>query len=225
MDDGPNFRQNYHFPPVRTGPDAEARLRELDGLTVDMLHRAAAVGDQARREVSPLHRSNYSGTRMQAETFGELAELLVPRGWRKAQRKEDVLERLHAPTGRLALTVNSGTQDVGLVNRVPSTRHPRGGAGREAVDANQGMLFDMPVSQVRDDVLTWFVLFYVDEGDRGQIRIEVSLPELRDGGRIVAWRERIVVPPLEPPAGRSQRETQPAPEVPDVDVPVFRRAK
>lgn len=225
MDDDRRFRPTYHFAPVHTGAGAVSRLAELDGLTVDMLHRAAAVGDQARREVSPLHRSNYAGTRMQAETFGDLAEQLVPRGWRKPRRKEDILERLHAPSGRFALTVNSGTAEVGLVDGVPSTRHPRGGAGREAIDTNQGMLFDLPVSQARGDVLTWFVLFCVNEVEQGQIQIEVSLPEVREGGRIVAWRERIIVPPLEPPAGRSLRETEPSPVIPDVDVPVFRRAK
>lgn len=225
MDDDTRVPPNYHFSPVHTGADAVSRLAELDGITVDMLHRAAAVGDQARREVSPLHRSNYSGTRMQAETFGDLAEQLVPRGWKKPQRKEDILERLHAPSGRFALTVNSGTIDVGLIDGVPSTRHPRGGAGQEAIDTNQGMLFDLPVRQTRDDVLTWFMLFYVDERQEGQIHMEVSLPELRQGGRIVAWRERIIVPPLDPPAGRGDRVVEPAPQVPDVDVPVFRRAK
>lgn len=225
MDDDTRVPPNYHFSPVSIGADAVSRLAELDGITVDMLHRAAAVGDQARREVSPLHRSNYSGTRMQAETFGDLAEQLVPRGWKKPQRKEDILERLHAPSGRFALTVNSGTIDVGLINGVPSTRHPRGGAGQEAIDTNQGMLFDLPVRQTRDDVLTWFMLFYVDERHEGKIHMEVSLPELRQGGRIVAWRERIIVPPLDPPVGRGDRVVEPAPLVPDVDVPVFRRAK
>jgi hypothetical protein len=225
VDVDPRFRPTYHFSPVHTGPDAVSRLALLGGLTVDMLHRAAAVGDQARREVSPLHRSNYSGTRMQAETFGDLAEQLVPLGWKKPRRKEDILERLHAPSGRFALTVNSGTADVGLVDGVPSTRHPRGGAGQEAIDTNQGMLFDLPVSQTRDDVLTWFALFYVNEREKGQIYMEVSLPELRDGGRIVAWRERIILPPLDPPAGHLGRDSEPSPVAPDVDVPVFRRAK
>lgn len=221
----PRFRPNYHFSPVHTGSDAVSRLAQLDGLTVDMLHRAAAVGDQARREVSPLHRSNYSGTRMQAETFGDLAEQLVPIGWKKPPRKEDILERLHAPSGRFALTVNSGTADVGIVDGVPSPRHPRGGAGQEAIDTNQGMLFDLPVGQTRGDVLTWFMLFYVNDRDQGQIHMEVALPELRDGGRILTWRERIIVPPLDPPAGRIERDVEPSPAASDVDVPVFRRAK
>jgi len=225
VNDDATYRPTYQFAPIHTGADAGVRLAQLDGLSVEGLHRAAAVGDQARREVSPLCRSNYSGTRMQAEMFGDLAEQLVPRGWRKPQRKEDILERLHAPSGRFALTVNSGTVDAGLEEGNPSTRHLRGGAGREAIDANQGMLFDLPVSQARNEVLTWFVLFHVNEREEGRIYMEVSLPELRDGGRILAWRERIVVPSLSPPAGRSRRGSEPAPVVPDVDVPVVRRAK
>lgn len=225
MDQADRFLSGQGYSPVHVGSDAVSRLARLEGLTIDMIHRAAAVGDQGRREVSRLHRSNYSGTRMQAETFGDLAEQLVTKGWTKPDRKEDILERLHAPSGRFALTVNSGTADVGLVGGTPSTRHPRGGAGQEAIDTNQGVLFDMPVTQTDNELLTWFLLFYVDEGMDGQINIEVSLPELRQGGRIIAWRERILLPPLQPPAGRVAQHGEPAPVVPDVDVPVFRRAQ
>lgn len=220
------FRLESHFPPVHTGRDAETRLGALGGLTVDVIHRAASVGDQGRREVSRMHRSNYRGTRMQAEMFGDLGEQLAKRGWTKPRRKHDILERLHAPSGTFALTVNSGTPDVGEPDGTPSTRHPRGGAGKAAIDTNQGLLFYMPADKPqRDHVLTWFVLFYVDEHDEGRIKLEVSLPEIRTGGRITKWRERIILPTLEPPAGRGANESSPTPDVPDVDVPVLRRAK
>lgn len=215
-----------HFPPVHSGPDAEARLARLGGLTVPMIHRAAVIGDQARREVTAIHPSNYAGHRMQAEMFAGLGEQLVTDGWMKARRRDDVLERLHAPSRGFALTVNSGTSDVGDVDGTPSTRNPRGGAGKAAIDANQGLLFDLSAVEPRmDDVLTWFVLFYVDKVDEGRIRLEVSLPELREGGHVIRWRERIIVPTLEPPAGRTASDGRPTTEVPSVDVRVRRRSK
>lgn len=219
---GPFSGNQPHFSPVHTGLAAEARLADLDGLKIAMIHRALEVGDQGRREVSPAYRSNYGGMRMQGDTFGDLSEQLSKQGWRKPRPKDDVLERIHAPSGRFALTVNSGTSDVGKLDGTPSTRNSRGGAGKKAIDTNQGLLFDLPPIRAADDLLTWFLLFYVDVSDDGRIRVEVSLPQIRTGGKIVKWRERIILPPLEPPAGRAS--AAPTPEVPDVDVPVLRRA-
>lgn len=218
-------RSGPHFPPVHTGLTARSRLAELDGLDVDMIHDAVAVGDQARREVSAAYRSNYAGIRMQGETFGHLSELLSRRGWTKPRQKDDPLERIHAPSGAFALTVNSGTRDVGEIDGAPSTRRTRGGEGKKAVATNQGMLFSpMPWEDRTANALTWFLLFYVDEQDDGRVKLEVSLPEALTGGRITKWHERIIITPLDPPAGRI--ETEPTtPDVPEVDVPVLRRAR
>lgn len=212
-----------HRRPVHIGDAAIKRLAQLDGLTVGTIHRALAVGDQGRREVSGVNRSNYAGTRMQGDTFGELAERLVLAGWTKASKSDDTLERLHGPSGRIALSVNSGTCDVGDPDSLPSTSNNRGPAGIQAIGMNQLQLFALdPVTE--NGKLGWIVLFYVDESSHGQIFCEVSLAEQCHGGKIVSWNERIILPPLAPPTGLEIVRPPVDFSDPVVDVPVIRRA-
>lgn len=217
-----DHRYKPYFPTVHTGRAAERRLSEFS-LSVEMIHRAARYGNAARREVTALHPTAYAGMRMQAELFGELAQQLVPHGWKKPPRTDDMLERLHAPDGSIAVGVNSGNDGVGDKDAHADTRQPRGGAGQVAVSTNQGILFRLEAPKPADEMLSYLLLFNVvlDERARGErIDLELSLPREEKNGHITAWEERILIPPVE---GTQPRPVTEAPTPPDVDVPVQRR--
>lgn len=211
-----------HFPPIHTGLAAERRLGEL-GLSAGTIHRAALHGNAARREVTALHPAAYAGVRMQAEIFGELAHQLVPHGWTKPPRMDDMLERVHSPDQSIAIGVNSGSSSVGDENAHPDTRRPRGSAGQVAVSANQGILFRLEAPKPTDEFLSYLLLFNVipdEQHGPERIALEVSLPREEKAGHITAWEERIIVPPAEPTQPRPVSE---APTPPHVDVPIERR--
>lgn len=87
---------------------------------------------------------------------------------------------------------------------MPCTRSAKGPATKKALQTNQLTFTDVadhfprPSRRLVKGLrrFTWLLLHFVDE-ESGEIRLELSLPStMDDQGRIVDWRERIILPPI-----------------------------
>jgi hypothetical protein len=149
-----------------------------------------------------------------------LREELIPAGWTVDNPRN--LPRTIYPSGEFAIVATTGDELTGLVDLLPTTKYPKGDATIRAVEINEQLALDFgdfdlgaDDAQATDggDLLTWFMLFHVDEDG---FRVELSLPDAILDGRITSWAERIILPVfprdddrldvLMPPGGDDQDE-------------------
>lgn len=213
--------QNHDQPDGRA-----ARLFEL-GLEERTIEEAVIRGLSARQTCTPFHPPSFPGTTQWAETHAALRQLLAPAAWTPCDRRN--YSRVLSPNERIAITVATGdlhTGDVGLFE--PATRYPKGPATRDAVEDNQLSLLPLVPAEDPDAdettvAQTWILLLATDEQD---LVYELSLPAEQDGeGRVVAWSERIIFPPIEIaalPARDSDDDNDDEDDSGDIDVPIER---
>ncbi len=98
--------------------------------------------------------------------------------------------------------IATGDERTGQPDAAAGPRHPRGYATEQAVTANTQLAFDFgSLLQVTrtgqaaglNPLRTWLLLFTVDEQ---YFHVELSMPEAYEDGRITAWTERILLPPI-----------------------------
>lgn len=158
------------------------------------------------------------------KTMRYLRDQLVPLGWTVSNAR-NYATVVHPHRG-LAITVAAGDANTGLSDALPSTRHEKGPATRDAVRQNQLTFADVSESfpvPTKDELgsQTWLLLHFADE-EREEIRMELSLPQdMTADGYVTTWRERILLPPLpfspSPEGPRVEDE-------PEIDISVERRA-
>jgi hypothetical protein len=178
--------------------EAVGRLAEL-GLSVEVLERVVRRADAEASTCTPFDPPILEGLTRWGRTSRYLREELVPQGW-TFDNPRLVARTIH-PSGTFAIVVSTGDELTGLAGLLPTTRYRKGDATVQAVAVNEQLTFDFgdfnfsPGSVAADArvLLTWILLFYSDEDE---FRVELSLPDGIEDGRITSWAERIIVPPF-----------------------------
>jgi hypothetical protein len=202
-----------------SGAAAERKLGQL-GLSVPCVHDILMVG----------HAERATYTRFDARGAGEYArwsrhvrrasEILVPEGWTRID--PDGQPTLVHPSNKWCLVVASGNSATGVPYATPTTRNPKGRTIRDAVQENAEMaLFGVEelapaLEGMRE---TWMLLAYANMDD--MVQAEVSLPDEMTGDFIASWRDRILIPTLDPSAGPARRGGEEEP--PDYEFKIVRR--
>ena len=188
---------------------ADQRLAAF-GMSVAIIRRSIETGDTARGRVkNPLYPAIFAGVTMWAETLT---------AWRKEMLKRNVgyaignsrgYETVYCSQRGVAFTVVAGDGNTGILGkRDPRPVRDKGIVTVERVDRNrevsakagtpgvQGVLIELPAEKnlTADEACDiWFLLVHPT---KTEIRIELSRPILMEGGLVVGYSERILLPPV-----------------------------
>ncbi|MBV9450860.1 MAG: hypothetical protein JO345_33720 [Streptosporangiaceae bacterium] len=180
---------------------AVERLHEL-GLSVDIVERVVRRADAEASTFTALDPPIMEGLTRWGRTSRFLREELVPRGW-TYDNPRNWARTIH-PSGEFAIVAATGDELTGMAGPgvLPTTKYRKGDATIKAVAANEQLAFDFgdldlfrPAAERTPGVLlTWVLLFYSDDHE---FRVELSLPDGIEDGRISSWAERIILPPFQ----------------------------
>jgi hypothetical protein len=182
--------------PTISGP---SRLPEL-GLTVDVVSAALTAADRESDTCSELDPPILEGLLRWGRATRALREQLVPLGW--TYDNPNNLARTIHPSGDFAVVIATGDEGTGLSGSGAGPRHARGYATEQAIHANGQLAFEFgTLVQLAVDgraagvghLQTWFLLYHATPEF---FRAELSLPHGFERGRITAWTERILLPPI-----------------------------
>jgi hypothetical protein len=206
---------------LRSKPhDVRQRLAEL-GLTVEILHDVVRAAQLARASCTPNDPPLLPGFLGYAYAIRKLRELLLPLGWRKDDPGN--FSRTINDQRRIYVVVASGNEFAGRLSEAyPATKNPKGRHTEEAVKANRQIdLFPWTIPEEAKQTAetayyqAWWLLSQTDDE---AVFLELSRPHEMNGGQIIDWAERIILPPLEGPSPA----TVPDDFGPDFDPPVGR---
>jgi hypothetical protein len=171
------------------------------GLSVDIIERVVRRADAEASTFTKLDPPIMEGLTRWGRTSRFLREELVPRGW-TYDNPRNWARTIH-PSGEFAIVAATGDELTGLAGPgvLPTTKYRKGDATIRAVETNEQLAFDFgdlfpAVPETARDtgaMLTWVLLFY---SDSREFRVELSLPDAIEDGRISGWAERIILPPF-----------------------------
>ena len=173
------------------------RLAEL-GMTVELIERVVRRADAEASMCTKLDPPIMEGLTRWARMNRFLREELVPAGWWFDNPRN--LPRTIHPSGVFAIVAATGDELTGFANLLPATKYLKGDATVQAVAINEQLTLDFgnfgpglddSRAEGPGDVLTWLLLFHIDEEG---FRVELSLPDAIIDGRITSWAERIILP-------------------------------
>ncbi len=176
--------------------EAAGRLAEL-GLSVEIVERVVRRAEAEASTCTALDPPIMEGLTRWGRTNRYLREELIPAGWDFDNPRN--LPRTIHPSGGFAVVATTGDELTGLAGLLPTTKYAKGYATVQAVETNEQLALDFGDFDHPDDgqatrtgdLLTWFMLFHVDEDG---FRVELSLPDAIVDGRITSWAERIILP-------------------------------
>lgn len=171
----------------------DARLADL-GVSATALQESLLEGAVARDRCTPNHPPTFPGLLAWGETVRALRDRLAPSGWRR--NDAGGLSTIVDAAGQVAIAVATGDEATGDAAFPPSTKYTRGPSTQLMIEGNQGVLEFMREDPASDAPrrVTWLLLFRRVENE---IRAELSLPvAIGADGRVDAWQERIILPPL-----------------------------
>lgn len=201
--------------------DVDAALARL-GLSRRPLLDAVAGGYLERASCTANDAPQIPGLVQWGRTLRVLREQLLATGWVRSDRGG--YSTVVNDEGSIAIAVASGDDNTGYKDASPTTRSDKGPRTAAAVKENADQpylpgLEPVPALVSDSERSTWLLLYCADSAE---LRCELSLPvEMDDDGRVLVWRERIIL---------SAQPLDPAPEVPkpdfgpETDVDVKRRA-
>jgi hypothetical protein len=175
---------------------AADRLAEL-GLSVGLIERVVRHADADVSTFTGFDPPIMLGLTRWGRMSRYLREELVPQGWTYDNPRN--LARTIHPSGEFAIVAATGDELTGLASLLPTTRYRKGDATVQAVAVNEQLTFDFGDVFTADltadagALLTWILLFFEDEAE---FRVELSLPDGIEDGRITSWAERIILPPF-----------------------------
>jgi hypothetical protein len=175
---------------------AVGRLASL-GLDAELIERVVRRADADVSTFTEFDPPIMAGLTRWGRMSRYLREELVPRGWTYDNPRN--LARTIHPSGEFAIVAATGDELTGLAALLPSTRYRKGDATVQAVAVNEQLTFDFGDAFTADlttdagALLTWILLFFEDEAE---FRVELSLPDGIEDGRITSWAERIILPPF-----------------------------
>jgi hypothetical protein len=201
-------------------PDVFTRL-DLLGLKPTVLEAAVEAGMGAAFACTGYNPPNAAGFYAWSEGVRMLRERLCPLGWKAVN--EGNYATVESPDGTMAIAVAAGDAATGTT-ATPATRSTKGPVTRTKIASNQLSFADIaegfpPAREQSNVQRTWLLLHYFDD-DAHEIRLELSLPERLEAGRVTKWRERIVLAPV--PFTRTVEASTEEPSD-ELDVPVRRR--
>jgi hypothetical protein len=177
---------------------AHDRLAELD-LSYELIERALLRADAEANLATDLEPPTAKGITRYNKTNGYLREELVPGGW-DYDNSQNFCRTVH-PSRTFAIVASSGDDGTGvwIPGQSPSTKYKKGETTVRAVEANAQPALDLGSGFAADEPritphAAWYMLYRV-AGD--QIFVELSFPSEIQGGRIVKWRERIILDPID----------------------------
>jgi len=199
------------------------RLHAL-GLEEKTLIEAIERGLAARQTCTSFDPPSFPGTFQWAQTHRALRELLVREQW--SPDDSNNYSRVVSPDMAVAITVATGDEYTGIAGAMePRTKHPKGSQTDLAIEINLQQLTIWPIpesgtsTEPRARQATWILLIATTVHE---VRAELSCPSAQDQlGHVVAWSERIPLPPIEIdgiPIHRTDDDDEP----PAIDVPVER---
>jgi hypothetical protein len=129
------------------------------------------------------------------------------------------------PEGTIAIATAAGNEHTGDPLSNPATKSTKGPRTQSAVEYNSQQLVLFPDFQPPpagdDGRATWILLQHFDNTKK-EVRMELSLP-VSYSGRVDGWAERIILGTL--PFDSTMNINIPMlPDLPDIEVPVRRRA-
>jgi len=172
------------------------RLAEL-GLDVGLIERVVRRADADVSTFTEFDPPIMQGLTRWGRISRYLREELIPQGW-SYDNPRNLARTIH-PSGEFAIVAATGDELTGLVGLLPTTRYRKGDATVQAVAINEQLTFDFGdgfTTEMTADagaLLTWILLFFEDEAE---FRVELSLPDGIEDGRITSWSERIILPPF-----------------------------
>lgn len=196
---------------------ALARLNEL-GLRPAILSEAVHAAAVAHRSCDEDHPLYYPGIAAHSTAVWALRQALKATGW--GRETSNGVALVSNSDRKLALGVTTGDEHTGNPSllHAPRTKNRKGG-GTEAVVARNRAQMDLPFDlgpgtpegeevasgegvdaatiSIRGDLFTTYYLVYHFAPDLSRASLELSMPSAFEDGRIVAWRERIVLPDLD----------------------------
>lgn len=207
------------------GADVATRLAQL-GLEQADLHEPVSQGMFARSECTPNDPPLAPGLITWLRTVRVLREKLIPKQWTRSDEGNYPL--VVNPEGNVAIAVASGDENTGNANANPMTKSPKGPRTQSAIEVNQyqNSLFEaFPEFEIpetpHNDRITWILLQHYDQAKK-EVRFELSLPSSYSG-KIDGWNERIILTAL--PFDPTVAIPVPVlPNLPDIDIPLIRRA-
>lgn len=127
-------------------------------------------------------------------TVRSLREQLVSEGWHQSDARNYSMV-IH-PSGTLAIAVAAGDSFTSNPDRNPSTRTDKGPVTKDAIFQNQltfADISDFPRPFEPIAIQTWLLLHHLS-AESNKVTAELSLPAgMAEDGRVVAWRERIML--------------------------------
>lgn len=218
-------------PLIISEPDeVSAALFEIDGLTREVVLAAVEEGERGRQNCTVNHPVTAPGTMFYFDTVRALRDQLSP-DWKK--KCDGGSELTISPSGKHALVVASGDENVGSLTHAPRTKRRKGNRTRRAARANvlalQGDFFEITDADLKAIIeekrrnatmITHILLAHrTDE----KLIVELSVVFGLDGeSHASEWAQRIIVGEL-PLDELPPRRMQPVDPTPDFDVPVTRR--
>ena len=178
--------------------DVQSRLAEF-GLPIDALQEAAQAGHLSLVSCSDNDPPATRGYMVWALTLRRLREKLIPSGWKRDDSQN--FSRTFSEKQKISIIVATGDNGTGRSHLHPRTKSPKGQLTEQAVYRNswQGTFKGfLPEEETADRPLleyeTWIFLVYITATE---VRAELSLPSNIEDGNILAWQERILLPPIE----------------------------
>lgn len=205
--------------------DVTSRLIQL-GLDHMDVQEPVMQGMLARSESTLNDPPLFAGFAAWARTVRVLREKLIPKHWTRSDEGNYPL--VVNPSGNLAIAVATGDEGTGDPTANPMTKSPKGPRTQSAIEVNQyqSSLFDaFPEFEIpetpHNDRVTWILLQHYDQSKK-EVRFELSLPSSYSG-KVDGWSERIILTAL--PFDPTTAIPVPVlPSLPDIDVPLRRRA-
>jgi hypothetical protein len=196
----------------------------MNGLTEDVLRDA--IGETHKNYISrvnDLHPPSAAGLLTWIMGTEALRQRLLPHGWRYSNARNYPVTV--SPDYMTTIVINSGDEETGIEDGVPSTVSRKGQATKDAVDEDNKNQLHFDLEDVRALVEQderssfWILLTYVADDE---IRLELSRPATAVKHQpINDWLERIILSPI-PLAPSPDFEEEPFEEY---DVPVKRRSQ
>jgi hypothetical protein len=198
------------------GEPAEARLSELGVEGTKPLVEAVLYGAAAARNTTDRHPTSYRGIRMWAEAT-EYLRFVLPEPWEPLT--DGGVDLVVNRERGIAISVTKGDAATASRTMPPQVHYDRGEAVQRLVNGSFDTLF---ARGRRPEWEVWFLLHFLQPES---CAAELSRPRAIDAdGSVTGWAERVLLPTEDGGIGVRTPADAPRRPVPEVEVPIARRA-
>jgi len=205
--------------------DVEKELASL-GISSDDLIEVGKRGLAARNNATENDPPGTGGFYAYSGITRAFRELYLPKRWEKLTKHN--LPFTINTENKIAVVISSGDSNVGIEERAPRTKNPKGKQYQSVIYDNQDFFGIEEKTQklIFPDFQT-LVLLYCCDNKKGEMRLELSSPINMDTkGYVDEWYKRILLSPIpfdaEPTTKRKQTNLS-FDNSQDFDIPVKRR--